>query len=259
MAAREPRIGGAPGRPVRDLVTPLQSPVPAIHQAQLDRVQLSMWALLRSTQALSAAPSPSLSPNGMLGGSQAGARLIYNLNAQLVGAMLRTSTEVGRRGGEVGLGLPRPPLPAAFRYRSTAERRQAFGHDGGGRSAFALFAEGGVYDRPIPLDFARRLSPGRSRRPARPRPVRRRRAAVTRPCAQFSAGSASGAERSRASSALDVGPRITMQVRKQRPAHFDYRQRVPAMPAGLRTGADLAGRFLAPPASTRLALPALCG
>ena len=50
-----------------------------------------------------------------------------------------------------------PPGCAGSRSRSipvalTAERRQSFGPDKG-RSAFALFAEGGVYDRPIVAGF----------------------------------------------------------------------------------------------------------
>jgi hypothetical protein len=52
-----------------ETVLPLQSPVPELALARLDRVQLSMWSLLRSSQPLTAAPPHALAPNGMLGGS----------------------------------------------------------------------------------------------------------------------------------------------------------------------------------------------
>ncbi|HWU92235.1 MAG TPA: hypothetical protein VN106_03200 [Sphingomicrobium sp.] len=209
-----------------ETVTPLQSPVPAIHQARLDRVQLSMWALLRSTQALSAAPSPSLAPNGMLGGSQAGARLIYNLN-ELVGAMLRTSTEVGRRGGEVALGVRVHPLQSVPVW-ITAERRQALGKYGGGRSAFALFAEGGVYDRPLGGKFVLNGYAEGGVVGLRRRDIFADAAlTVTRPVyKKFSAGIGVWGGVQPGVYRVDVGPRVTMQVRKNVRVHFDYRQRV---------------------------------
>ena len=124
------------------------SPMQPIVQQRLDRLQLTTWALLRG------APEPdALATGGTLGGSQAGVRLTYNFNRWLA-ASLRTSSPVGgSRGAEVAAGVrvvPFRSIPIAI----TAERRQAFGHDGGGRSAFALFAEGGLYHHPMPLDFS---------------------------------------------------------------------------------------------------------
>jgi hypothetical protein len=65
-----------------------------------DRLQLSTWAMLRATPGL-----PSLAGTGTLGGSQAGARLLYRFNPHLA-ASLRTSAPINsRRGGEAALGI----------------------------------------------------------------------------------------------------------------------------------------------------------
>ena len=88
--------------------------VPALPANHVDRLQLSMWAMLRSTQSLVSAPAPSLATGGTLGGSQAGARLFYNFNRRIA-AVLRFSNDVGRRGGRGRARRPRPP--AAIRPR----------------------------------------------------------------------------------------------------------------------------------------------
>src|SRR5206468_4071011 len=88
---------------------------------------------------------------GTLGGSQAGSRLTYNFTRQIA-ASLRTSSDVGRRGGEVAAGVRVQPL-GGIPLWVTAERRQRLGRYGGGRNAFALFLEGGVYQRPMPWHF----------------------------------------------------------------------------------------------------------
>jgi len=62
-----------PGAP-----TPPVTPV----QPRLDRLQLASWAILRSQQS-GIAGSQSLASGGHLGASQAGVRVIYNLNRQL--------------------------------------------------------------------------------------------------------------------------------------------------------------------------------
>jgi hypothetical protein len=102
-----------------------------------DRLQLSTWALLRSQQT-GVAGSRSLANSGQLGASQAGARLIYNIDRRLAVAA-RVSSEVGRRGGEVAGGVRFHPIQSIPIWL-TAERRQAIGKYGGGRSAFAFFA-----------------------------------------------------------------------------------------------------------------------
>ena len=87
---------------------------------KLDRVQMSMWALLREQQG-GLIGAHSLSSGGSLGASQTGARLIYNFNRQL-GLALRTSADVGRRGGEVALGIRVQPVRgSASGYEATFE------------------------------------------------------------------------------------------------------------------------------------------
>lgn len=107
---------------------------------------LGGWALLRGTGG-----PDSLSSNGMLGGSEAGGRLMWNFDPRLA-ATLRASAPLSmQRGMEVAVGLryqPRADWPAAI----TLERRLALGDYG--RDAFALFAEGGVYAQPLPWHFS---------------------------------------------------------------------------------------------------------
>ena len=66
---------------------------------------------------------------------------------------MRTTSDVGRRGGEFAAGVRVQPI-AGIPVWITAERRQRIGRYGGGRNAFALFLEGGVYDRPMPWQFS---------------------------------------------------------------------------------------------------------
>lgn len=110
----------------------------------IDRLTLSSWALMRNE------PGPdSLASSGMLGGSQAGARLIWKFLPH-VAASLRTSAPINsQRGVEASVGLryqPLQSLPVAV----TLERRHGFKDYG--RNAFAAFAEGGLYGYRIPWD-----------------------------------------------------------------------------------------------------------
>jgi hypothetical protein len=102
----------------------------------LDRISLSSWALIRSTGG-----PDSLSNSGTLGGSEAGARLMWRFDPRLA-ATLRTSAPINsQRGLEAALGLRYQPFsdwPVAL----TIERRHGFKDYG--RNAFALFAEGGA-------------------------------------------------------------------------------------------------------------------
>ncbi len=116
-----------------------------------------------------------LRTGGMLGGSQAGARLIYNFNApdrrdashQLRGRPPRRRSRARR---------PRPAAAVRSRYGSPPSAARRSADTAAAAAPSPLFAEGGVYERPLPWQLrARRLSPGRGRRPAQPRPVRRRR------------------------------------------------------------------------------------
>lgn len=192
---------------------------------RFDRLQLTAWALLRGT-GRGTIPSTSLASGGTLGGSQAGARLTYRFN-QAWAASLRSSSSVGGvRGAEVAGGIRWQPLrsiPIAF----TAERREGLGRFGG-RSAFALFAEGGVYHRALfnslyldgyiqggVVGFNNRdlfVDGG---------------ATLTRPIwRNISGGIGVWGAAQPGLYRLDVGPRITMQVRRGIKVHADYRQRL---------------------------------
>jgi hypothetical protein len=199
--------------------------VPVLEPRRLDRWQLSSWALLRSQQT-GVAGSRSLATAGQLGASQAGARLLYNLNRQIA-LSARTSSEVGRRGGEIAAGVRVQPL-ARIPIWLTAERRLAIGRYGGGRNAFALFAEGGVYGMPLPWRFSMDsylqggIVGARSRDPFIDGGL-----AVTRPVySRFSAGFGIWGGAQPGLYRLDAGPRITLRVRKNLKVHFDWRQRL---------------------------------
>ena len=145
----------------------------------------------------------------------------------MISAVVRTSSEVGRRGGEVAGGIRLRPLRAIPLW-ITAERRQALGQYGGGRSAFAFFAEGGVYDRPMPwtsrLDaYAQGGVVGmRSRDLFADGGL-----TFTRPIFRhFSAGFGVWGGVQPGLYRVDAGPRLTMQVRRNVRVHLDYRQRL---------------------------------
>jgi hypothetical protein len=223
-----PQLAGI-SAPARPSAVPQEAlpppPVPPIDPRRLDRLQLTSWALLRSQQT-GVAGSRSLATGGQLGASQAGARLIYNFNRQLSLAA-RMSSEVGRRGGEVAGGVRIQPL-VSIPVWVTAERRQAIGRYGGGRNAFALFAEGGLYGRPLPWGFGldSYLQGGvvgmRSRdwfvdgSLAVSRPVYR----------QFSAGFGVWGGGQPGLYRVDAGPRLSMRVRNNVRVHVDWRQRL---------------------------------
>lgn len=154
VAIPDPSEGGAPAKAA------------AAGAPRLDRWSLSSWSLIRqngSDGSSSLPASPALATGGQLGASQAGSRLTYNFTRRL-SANLRFSAPLpspgsrSRRftGGEGALGIAWQPL-AGLPLRVMAERRQRFGRivDGvpGGRNAFALLAEGGVYGKALPLGF----------------------------------------------------------------------------------------------------------
>jgi hypothetical protein len=192
---------------------------------KLDRWQLSTWALLRSQQT-GVAGSRSLAAGGQLGASQAGARLLYNLNRRIALA-LRTSSEVGRRGGEVAAGIRVQPLKGMPIWLN-AERRLALGRYGGGRNAFAFFAEGGLYDRPLPwrLRLDTYLQGGVVGLKSRDLFVDGA-LTVTRPIkGRFSAGFGVWGGAQPGLYRVDAGPRVTMRVRRNVKVHVDWRQKL---------------------------------
>jgi hypothetical protein len=209
---------------------------------QIDRLQLTAWALLRSRQGV--VGSTSLASGGTLGGSQAGARLNYNVTRQIA-ATLRTSSDVGRRGGEVAAGVRVQPL-VNIPVWLTAERRQRIGRYGGGRNAFALFAEGGVYDQPLPLQFSldAYLQGGVVGFHSRDRFIDGG-LTVSRPIYKnFYAGLGVWGGAQPGLYRLDAGPRVTMPVRNNMRVHLDWRQRLAgnAQP-GSGPAVTLAGNF----------------
>jgi hypothetical protein len=220
------------------VVAPMQS-IPA-RAPRLDRLQVTAWAMLRSQQA-GVAGTPSLASSGTLGASQAGSRLAYNFTHQ-VSATLRTTSEVGRRGGEVAAGVriqPARAIPLWF----TAERRQRLGSGGSGRNAFALFFESGVYNRPMPLRLSldAYLQGGVVGRDG----FVDGGMTLTRPLMKRVSGGFGvwgGAQPGVAR--LDVGPRISLKVRDNMKVHLDWRQRVAgnAQP-GSGAAVTLAGDF----------------
>ena len=200
--------------------TPGFSGEPALPQ-RLDRLQLSSWALLRSK------PGPdTLASGGTLGGSQAGARLLYNFNPWLA-ASVRSSAPVDRStGGEVAAGVRVRPLQALPVY-VTAERRQGLGKHGG-RSAFALLVEGGLYRRAMPYGFALDGYAQAGMVGIRSRDLFADGGfTLTRPLfARASAGLGVWGGVQPGLYRVDVGPRVSMPVGRGMRVHVDWRQRV---------------------------------
>jgi len=213
------QIARGPGAPsARRAQTPAQliRDIPGI-----DRLSMSGWAMMRRDPG-----SPSLATNGQLGGSQAGARLLWRFDPRLA-ASLRTSAPIGgvQRTAEIALGARYQPF-ARIPVALTAERRQSFGPDKG-RSAFALFAEGGVYDRPIIARFAldAYLQAGvvGFRDPAA---FVDGSATLTRPVwRQFSAGFGIWGGAQPGLARLDAGPRASIRIGRSMRIHLDYRHR----------------------------------
>lgn len=98
----------------------------------------SAWLLVRRDGA-----APSLAPGGILGGSQAGGRLLYRLNddaAHPLALAARVSAPLRGQGAEAALGLDWRPV-AHLPVHLLVERRQGLD---GGRSAFAASVHGGA-------------------------------------------------------------------------------------------------------------------
>lgn len=113
------------------------------------RLSLDAWLLARTGDGAAA-----LATGGaLLGGSQAGARLLYHVAGDAnapVSLSARLSSPLRRDGAEAALGVEWQPT-ARLPIRLLAERRQRV--NGTGRSAFALLAHGGVSDQPVAAGF----------------------------------------------------------------------------------------------------------
>lgn len=204
---------------------PLPPPPDPPIERPLDRLRLSTWALLRA-QDTGIAGSRPLATGGQLGASQAGARLLYYLTRQLALAG-RVSSEVGRRGGEVAAGVRVQPI-ASIPIWLNAERRQRIGRYGGGRNAFAIFAEGGVYQSNLPWRFTADGYVQGGVVGARHRDLFVDGGlALTRPLFRnISAGVGVWGGAQPGVARLDAGPRVTMKVRGRFNVHLDWRQKL---------------------------------
>ncbi|MEO5809728.1 MAG: hypothetical protein ABIR51_06705 [Sphingomicrobium sp.] len=197
----------------------MADPASSVAAARFDRLQLTSWAMLRGRPG-----AASLASNGMLGGSQAGARLLYRFDRHFA-ASLRATAPIGSvtRGGELAAGVRFQPF-ASIPIALTAERRQAFGR-GAGRSAFALFAEGGVWDQPVVAGFALDAYLQGGMVGARHRALFvDGSATLTRPLwRNFSGGVGLWGGAQPGLTRLDVGPRLSLKVGRSMRAHLDYR------------------------------------
>ena len=224
-------IGAAPSSPPQVQATPSWTGRP--QRLGSRRLQLTVWGLLRqpSTDLDAPATEPSLAPTGTLGGSQTGGRLTYRVNDRLT-AGLRFSTpldaaaqESGGFAGEAALGISWAPV-RGLPVRLTAERRKAFG-TGAGRDAFAFFAEGGLYQRPLPYGF---LLDGYAQAGLVGLKSRDLFAdggiTATRPMGRFALGGGLWGGFQPNVHRVDVGPRLSYRVSPSLRAHLDYRWRV---------------------------------
>ena len=207
------------------------------------RWSVDAWALLRPREGVyrlddtTGALNPGLASAGSLGGSQAGMRISWTPLSSL-GVHLRASTALLPKGssarsqqpigGEGAIGISWKPMKGVP-LRLLAERRQRLGAAlGGGRDAFALLAEGGLYGQPLPygitLDgYGQAGVVGANRRdlfadgaltatyPFMPR---------------FAIGGGMWGGIQPGLSRFDAGPRLSYQLRPGLRAHLDYRFRV---------------------------------
>jgi hypothetical protein len=222
---------------------PIQTtPGPAPIAPRLNRLSLTTWALLRQIPAGTPLPDDSLASGGTLGGSQAGARLAYAFNRALAASLRVTSNIGGVSGSEVALGMRWTPLrsiPVAI----TAERRQRIG--GTGRSAFALFAEGGVYGRPMPFKFTMDAYAQAGVVGIKHSDLFADGAMTfTRVWRQFSAGAGVWGGIQPGIYRVDAGPRLSMRLGRSMSVHLDYRQRIAGNASpGSGPAVTLAGDF----------------
>ena len=193
---------------------------------KLDRLQLSSWALLRNGLG-----NPALASGATLGGSQVGARLIYRFTPKIAASLRFSSSAGGVRDAEAAAGARWQPF-ASVPVALNVERREALGR-WGGRSAFAAYLEGGLYQKPIALGFnldayAQSGIVGVNSRDW----FADGSIALTRPIWRGLSGGVglwAGGQSNDPNGALyrlDGGPRLSLAVRRNLRVHADYRQRI---------------------------------
>lgn len=109
--------------------------MPPIAAGQQGRWSASGWALLRRGSGAQ------LATGGLLGGSQIGARVSYQISGRAAASLRFYSPVDVTDAAEVAIGVEWQPS-RALPVRLLAERRQAIGETG--RSAFSILAHGGV-------------------------------------------------------------------------------------------------------------------
>lgn len=183
--------------------------------------------------------------NGLLGGSQAGARLLFRVNddaAAPLSLSARVSAPLRSNGTEAAIGVEWHPV-AGLPVRMLAERRQRLSGDG--RSAFALLVHGGVSDRRVAAGLRLDAYAQAGVVGARSRDLfADAGATLVRPLGArgvaIGAGAWGGVQPG--ASRLDVGPRITTAVGTAR-VSLDWRLRVagsaaPSSGPSLTVGTD---------------------
>lgn len=234
------------------LVEPARSPhFDVLQSAKLvranGRLTGSAWILARGGGQMAVAS------NGLLGGSQAGARMLLRVNEDATRPLslsARVSSPLRRDGVEAAVGVEWQPL-AGLPVRVLAERRQRV--SGEGRSAFALLAHGGVSERPVVAGFRLDGYAQAGVVGARGRDLfADAGATLVRPLSgvrpgglAFGAGAWGGVQPG--ASRLDIGPRITTTIGPENArarVSLDWRFRVagsaaPASGPSLTVGTDL--------------------
>lgn len=222
--------------------SPLQTtPDAPAGPARLDRWALAAWGLFRQPQL----STPNLASGGTLGGSQGGLRLTYAVNRSLaVVARFSAPADQKSMAGEGAVGVAWRPL-RGVPLQLVAERRQRLGILGNGRNAWALFAEGGIYDRRLPLGlrldgYAQAGMVGARRRDL----FADGGFAVTRPfMKRFGIGGGMWGGIQPGLSRLDAGPRLSLQWNRNIKIHLDYRYKLlgnaqPGSGPAITVGAD---------------------
>ena len=151
LARFDPGKAAGVDTPARSAVAPepaILLPDPLAPPSPPDRWSGSAWLFARGEG------ERGLAPNGRIGGSQTGVRILYRLDdAGRLAASARLSRSLaGPRQTEAAFGLDWKPI-GAIPFHLTIERRIAI--DRGGRNAWALGIAGGV--DAMPLGHALRL------------------------------------------------------------------------------------------------------